>query len=257
MSLYDATQEAVWRQRAVALADAIVRHFLRDNGRLSTSPNEKELLIVPEDHGDDVYGSGTSATVDLLLRVSAATGEPRYASLADRVLRYVGSAVQEHPENWGTLVAAVNLNQSAARSAPAVAREGATARGPGIPGTADRVRVTATTMASGDHDEIVTILKIDEGWHVNANPASFDYLIPTSVSFEGLSATRVVYPRAVRIKPEFAPAGLGVYEGTATVITRYPKGAVTGAGSVRGAVTVQACSNEVCLPPATIAVTPK
>jgi len=112
-------------------------------------------------------------------------------------------------------------------------------------------------MATGDHDEIVTILKIDEGWHVNANPASFDYLIPTSVSFEGLSATRLVYPRAVRIKPKFAPDGLDVYEGTTKVVTVLPKGALAGIGSVRGTVMVQACSNEVCLPPATIAVTPK
>jgi hypothetical protein len=257
MSLSDATKEAVWRQRAVALADAIVRHFLRDNGRLSTSANEKELLIVPADHGDDVYGAGTSATVDLLLRVGAATRDPRYASFADRILRYVGAGVQEHPENWGTLVAAVNLNRAEGGSAPSVARAPATVRGAGIPGTADRVRVTATTGAAGDHDEIVTTLKIDEGWHVNANPASFDYLIPTSVSFERLSATRVVYPQRVRIKPKFAPDGLDVYEGTTKVVTLFPKGALEGAGTVRGTVTVQACSNEVCLPPATIAVTPK
>ena len=101
------------------------------------------------------------------------------------------------------------------------------------------------------------MLEVDDGWHVNANPASFDYLIPTSVSFEGLSATRVVYPTAVRIKPKFAPDGLDVYEGATKVVTVLPKGALTGTGSVRGAVTVQACSHEVCLPPATIAVTPK
>ena len=252
MSLYDATKNPVWKDRAVALAEAITRHFLHENGRLSTSPNENELLIVPQDHGDDVVGSGTSAALDLLLRVGTATGTPRYASLADRILRYVGGGVQDHPDSWGTLVAAVNYHQVVATS-PA----GPSARTLAMPGTADHVRVTATTLATGDHDEIVTTLTVDAGWHVNANPASFDYLIPTRVSFEGLSATRFVYPPAVRIKPKFAPDGLDVYEGVTRVVALFTKGALKDAGSIRGTLTVQACSNEVCLPPANIPVAPK
>ncbi len=257
MALYEATKDLVWRQRAAPLADAIVRHFLHESGRLSTSPNEKELLIMPQDHGDDVYGSGTSAAIDLLLRVGA-TGEPRYASLADRVLRYVGGGVQENPDTWGVLVAAVNLDQLAARSPgrETVARAGPSPRDFEVPRTADHVHVTAT-LVTGDRDEIVTTLEVDDGWHVNANPASFDYLIPTSVSFEGLSATRVVYPTAVRIKPKFAPDGLDVYEGVVKVVALFPKGALKGLGGIRGTLTVQACSNEVCLPPAEIPVVPQ
>lgn len=227
-------------------------YFLHENGRLSTSPNENELLIVPQDHGDDVYGSGTSAAIDLLLRVGTATGTPRYTSLADRVLRYIGSGVQKNPDSWGTLVAAVNHHQVVAAS-PA----GPAGPTPAMPGTADRVRVTAATRATGGHDEIVTTLTIDPGWHVNANPASFDYLIPTSVSFEGLSASGFVYPPAVRIKSKFAPDGLDVYEGETRVVALFPKGALKDAASIRGTLTVQACSDEVCLPPAEIPVTPK
>ena len=251
LSLYDVTKNPVWKDRAVALTEATSLHFLHENGRLSTSPNEKQLLIVPQDHGDDVYGSGTSAAIDLLLRVGSATGTPRYRSLADRILRYVGGGVEEHPDSWGTLVAAVSNHQMMSASGELSARNLA------MPGTADRVRVTATTLATDDHDEIVTTLKADPGWHVNANPASFDYLIPTTVSFEGLSATRVVYPHTVRIKPKFAPDGLDVYEGVTKVVAIFPRGALKPAGSIRGTLTVQACSDEVCLPPAKIPMMPK
>ena len=258
MSLYEATGEPVWRERAATLADAISQHFLHEDGRLSTSPNEKELLIVPQDHGDDVYESGTSAAVDLFLRLAAATGEARYASLADRVLGYVSGGVQQHPDSWGTLVAVVNLHEAAAGSTGrgTVAGAGSSTTNLGIPGSEKHVHVTAT-IAMGDHDEIVTTLDVDEGWHVNANPASFTYLIPTSVSFEGLSALRVIYPKAVRIKPKFAPDGLDVYEGVTKVVALFPKGTLTGAADIRGTLTVQACSNEVCLPPARIPVAPK
>ncbi len=190
------------------------------------------------------------AAIDLLLRVGTATGTSRYTSLADRILRYVGGGVRDHPDMWGTLVAAVNHHQVVVASLA-----GPSAPTLGMPGTADRVRVTATTLATGDHDEIVTTLTIDPGWHVNANPASFDYLIPTSVSFEGLSATRVVYPTAARIKPRFAPDGLDVYESETKLVAVFPKGALTGVDKIDGTLTVQACSDEVCLPPAQIPIT--
>jgi hypothetical protein len=61
----------------------------------------------------------------------------------------------------------------------------------------------------------------------------------------------------VRIRPKFAPDGLDVYEGVTKIVALFPKGALKEAASIRGTLTVQACSNEVCLPPATIQMTPK
>ena len=74
-----------------------------------------------------------------------------------------------------------------------------------------RARRSKSEEAAGEaHDEIVTTVQVDYGWHVNANPASFDYLFPTAVAFEGLSHARITYPPAVRIHPRFAPDGLDV-----------------------------------------------
>jgi uncharacterized protein YyaL (SSP411 family) len=255
LSLYEATTDQLWRARAGALADAIGRHFFREDGRLSTSPNETALLIAPQDHGDDVQSSGTSAAIDLLLRLGRAPGGARYTSVADRTLRYIARSVSEHGDSWGTLVAAVNLHGPG----NVWARAGRAWSGAGVDvfSSAARVRVTASTATKDDHDEIVTTIQVEEGWHVNANPASFDYLIPTSVSFEGLPAIRVVYPQAVRIKPQFAPDGLDVYEGVTRIVAVFPKGSLKDADCLRGALTVQACSNEVCLPPAKLRVAPE
>jgi hypothetical protein len=264
MALAEATGETVWRERATTLADDIVRRFLHADGRLATTPHERALLVPPVDDGDGVAPSGTSATVDLLLRVSAATGAARHAAVADRVIRYVGGAVQEHPALWGTLVAGVGRHgapietrvASDAPRGPRSAPPGTGADRLALPATTDHVRVSATAATAGDHDEIVTTLQVDPGWHVNANPASFDYLIPTSVAFEGLAPVRVVFPKAVRIRPKFAPDGLDVYEGTARLVAVFPKGALERAAGIRGTVTTQACSDEVCLPPAKIPVVP-
>jgi hypothetical protein len=258
MSLYDATKNTVWLDRAKTLAGDIERQFLHDDGRLATSPNERTLLIVPQDDGDDVYPSGTSATVDLLLRLNAVAADPRYSSLAERIVRYVGGGVREHPDSWGAMVASLSVHEQAAgpTGGEKVARTSPSDKVLELPRTADHVRVTASTAATGGDDEIVTTLHIDDRWHVNANPASFDYLIPTSVAFEGLVATRVIYPRAVRITPQFAPDGLEVYEGVANLVALFPKGTLARAAGIRGTLTVQACSDQVCLPPAKIRVVP-
>lgn len=61
LSLFDATREPVWRERAITLADAIVKRFVRADGTVSTTTYEKELLLAPQDFGDNAYPSATSA----------------------------------------------------------------------------------------------------------------------------------------------------------------------------------------------------
>ena len=48
---------------------------------------------------------------------------------------------------------------------------------------AAHVRVSGTIRARATYDEIVVKLDIEQGFHVNANPASFDFLVPTTVTF--------------------------------------------------------------------------
>ena len=71
---------------------------------------------------------------------------------------------------------------------------------PGSSRTEDHVHVTARRAG----DTLLITLRIDTGYHVNANPASDDYLIPTGVAFAGFVPERIIYPRAIPFKPAFA-----------------------------------------------------
>jgi DsbC/DsbD-like thiol-disulfide interchange protein len=97
-------------------------------------------------------------------------------------------------------------------------------------------------------------LRIVDGYHVNANPATYDYLIATSVGFDGLTPTQVHYPVAILFKPAFAPAGLKVYEGEVTLSAFFPKGTIGKDLEIRAIVSTQACNSEICLPPAKLPV---
>jgi len=71
---------------------------------------------------------------------------------------------------------------------------------PGSSRTEDHVHVSARRAG----DDLLITLRIDPGYHINANPASDDYLIPTGVAFAGFVPERIIYPRAIPFKPAFA-----------------------------------------------------
>jgi hypothetical protein len=92
-------------------------------------------------------------------------------------------------------------------------------------------------------------LIIDEGWHVNANPASLPFLIPTAVEFrDGVQPERIDYPPGKAFHPAFSDEALSVYEGRVEIKARLVREGDLAAASV--AVRYQACDHQRCLPPA-------
>jgi uncharacterized protein YyaL (SSP411 family) len=260
LALAEASGERTWRVRAERLADDALRLFSRGDGSLATTLAEKELVVAPQDGGDNAYPSGTSAAVALLLRLGA--GKPRFRAAADRTLARVASRVSAEPQAWPVLVAAAAVTPpspatktagpAASKADPAPDRAA-----PQAPDTAAHVRVKAKAASRPTHDEIVVSVQIEPGYHVNANPASFDYLIPTGVSFDGLTPSRIAYPEATLFKPAFAREGIRVYQGNVEIRAEVPRGALKRHKALSGTVSAQACNDQVCLPPAKLPLTVK
>jgi hypothetical protein len=262
MSLYDVTRENIWRDRAAMLATALLQQFAHPDGALSTTLDEKNLLIPVGDSEDSDVPSGTSAALGLLLRLRDATGDVQFSAAATRIVRHLSGRFSERPEIWPAAITALNLHPltaaelGAARDAAArSAEDRRTGQAFHAPETSDHVRASAVARAGEKDDEIVVTLQIDDGYHVNANPASFDYLIPTSVAFAGLTSPRTNYPKQSRFRSAFAPDELAVYEGTVPLVVTVPKGAIATQGELKGEVDVQACDAKICLPPSKLPVT--
>jgi uncharacterized protein YyaL (SSP411 family) len=258
MSLADVTGTKTWRDRAALLANSLLDRFAREDGSFSTTANEQDLLIPIADDADMETPSGTSMAVDLLLRLHEASGEARYLDTATRAVNRLSGQFQERPEGWAAAVAALNRrplastheNATAANSPPVASTPG----GIRMPVTADHVRVAASGKSVPDGDEILVTIKVDDKFHINANPASFDFLIPTSVEFKGVKPAKVEYPKPIRFTAQFAPEGLDVYEGSIAVVAKFPKGSLRGIKAIQGSVTAQACTNQICLPPSTLPI---
>ena len=113
---------------------------------------------------------------------------------------------------------------------------------------------TGTAMSSGNSGQALVLLNIEPGYHVNANPATYPYLIATEVTadkVDGLDIGSAIYPPAKKQKFQFADEPLAVYEGQVEV--KLPlKIARKGSHSLPLKVRVQACDHEKCFPPATL-----
>jgi thioredoxin:protein disulfide reductase len=113
---------------------------------------------------------------------------------------------------------------------------------------------TGTAISGGNDGEALVMLNIEPGYHVNANPATYPYLIATEVSadkVEGLDVGKAIYPPAKMQKFEFADEPLAVYEGQVEV--RLPiKVASKGTRALPLNIRVQACDHEKCFPPVTL-----
>jgi hypothetical protein len=118
--------------------------------------------------------------------------------------------------------------------------------------TADHVRIAAVDLVSRDEDRVIVVVVIDPGFHINSNPASFDYLIPTTLTMTNQTPVRVIYPEAVSFKPKFADQAINVYEGRIQIVAALRKGTFVREKYLFGTLIAQACTDEICLPPASL-----
>lgn len=124
---------------------------------------------------------------------------------------------------------------------------------------ADVVRAGASNVEikAGGSAEASIKLTVASGYHINANPPSFKYLIATEMTAdpaEGITPGKPVYPASVSRTFAFSKDPLSVYEGEATI--KLPLNAAgnaqKGAHTLKGKLRVQPCDQEACYPPRTI-----
>ena len=114
-------------------------------------------------------------------------------------------------------------------------------------------------VARGGSFQIAVVLKIRDGFHINAREKSADYLIATDLRSEapaGFKTGDVTYPKGELHSFSFSKKPLNVYEGKVILrmeVTALPD-APLGAQHIPLKLRYQACSSEVCLPPVTLEV---
>jgi uncharacterized protein YyaL (SSP411 family) len=245
LALHTATGDVVWRTRARQVADAMLRRFARPDGSLASTSDDTDLLVAPPVAGDQMRPSGQSAAVALLLGLRSDGGDPSYGEAAYRALSRITTQVDAQPYAWGSLLASLSrpsLRTTLDHASASIRTTRA------LPSSADHVHGIAQRTPAG---ALRVTLDIDKGYHINANPASGRYLIPTQLSADPPVRLQVNYPGAEIFKAAFAPQGLAVYTGRVVLHAQLSPSAPA---LTHVTVRVQACNDQLCLAPARVEI---
>lgn len=158
---------------------------------------------------------------------------------------------------FGLLFAALILFAGCSRPAANQGSNGSSPAERNIRSSADVVKLggSAIAFSQAGSGEVAVPLIIDDGFHVNANPATFPYLIPTEVTpgkVAGIEVGKPIYPAAEKRRFQFADEPLAVYEGKIEVKLPLRTSGFKGSRELPITVRVQACDQEKCFPPDTL-----
>jgi uncharacterized protein YyaL (SSP411 family) len=244
LDLYDADGDRRWLDQARSVVDTALGRFLdvSGGGFFETDASHGPLLGRVRNGYDGDRPSGAGVMAGVLLRLGAATGEPRYAGLARRTVEGFLGELQRTPRGMESLASAAHalLGAGAGTALPVAAVEtrAAAARQTRGPVTVD---VSGTAGARG-LERVQVGLAIDPGWRVVGRRPSGSGLVGLSVSVPGVG---------VRASPAYPPAG----DYTGRVVVDVPLAWARGggdAGAVRVRVVFQACDDAGCRAPETL-----
>ena len=204
LGLYQATRDGKWLNSARTLTDRMIQLFWDDKngGFYYTKADAKHLIVRTKKPYDSAIPSGNAVAVANLL----AFGED-YQDYAEKTLQSFAQSMSQSPSSFMYMHFALNRYLTAG--------EGLDAATPSI--------VNASAEVKSENKGIYNIvlqLDIAEGWHMNANPAGQDNLIPTTITVDADTSVEivdVVYPKGRSAHFEFSEESLNVYEGNLTI----------------------------------------
>jgi len=240
LAVYDADGDALWLERATQLTDSMIKQFkdVDGGGFFMGAPvvSGADLITRPKDLHDASTPSGNSIALRVLARLYRRTGEARYGEEADQLIDAFSSALAEQTGGFYYLLTGLAEHLDVETGPTQYAARGV-------------VRASARLL---DDERMEINIDLKEGWHINAPEPLQDYLIPTSISDEQQQPLQgTEFPEPVMRKLGFQSETLSLYEGRVTLRAGMPENA-DGSPLVPINLTLQACSDEICLAPETL-----
>ncbi|MDX1643046.1 MAG: hypothetical protein R3244_01670, partial [Thermoanaerobaculia bacterium] len=239
LALDRATSDERWLEAAIDLTEEQIDRLADPLGGFFNAAEGDDLLVRPKEIVDGALPAANAVACLDLLELAERTREGSWRERAEATLRAFASQVEQRPEGARMMAVAV---------ARAGGTEGAEAR-ESPSGTPMQARAAQAVeahlgLAAPDADgwrSFELDLKIGEGLHLNAHPASLDFLVPPEVSASDLELDDVVYPEGEPLEASFAERPIAVYRGEVRI-----EGRLRGEGELH--LAYQACSEHGCLP---------
>ena len=256
ISLYDLSQDTRWLQRARSLIETMHDDFwdhtgggLFMNASITTGEKATPVMGRPKDVNDGAVPSGNAVALHALARLARRPGSKEEYLAAEKratvLLSTFARAVNQQPLAFTYLLLAARMQMGGASGALQYAAHGNVR----ISGNID-----ANANVGADAIALVVELRIQPGWHINANKPLSENLVPTTVEAGVGSSTwnlmDVSYPRPIVKALGFQSEALALYEGSVRVTVRLRQNESSpDSPPLRIKLRLQACDDKICLPP--------
>lgn len=239
LSLYDATGDEVWLDRAVQIIDAMEARFAAVDGGYylgGSAVAGAPLVMRPKNIHDASTASGNGVALSVFARLFDRLGEREHELAAQRLIAAFAGLISTQRGSIDALMSGLAEHSGNGRSKIQYAGRG-------------KARARAELTGDG---RIRVNIALDDGWHLNADKPLQDYLIGTAITDgNGVELVDARYPEAEVRRLAFQSEALALYEGEVGIEARLP----TDRNAIGHAVVrlrLQVCSDEVCLAPETL-----
>jgi uncharacterized protein len=112
LALYEATFDRRWLDESRRLAEETLRLFWNTEREtfFDTGHDQESLVVRPRNIFDNAVPSGTSVTIEWLLRLAIVTGLERYETIALQALRPMADVMQKYPSGFGRYLCALDFH---------------------------------------------------------------------------------------------------------------------------------------------------
>ena len=240
LGLYQATGDEKWLNSAKRLNDAMIQLFWdgKNGGFYYTKADAKHLIVRTKKPYDSAVPSGNAVAVANLLAFGT-----NYRRYAEETLQIFAQSMSQSPSSFMYMHFALNRYLTSKEEI-----------GPATPSI-----ISATAEVKAESKEIYAVtlqLDIAEGWHINANPAGQDNLIPTTITVDAnipLELADVAYPKGRSTRFAFSNEFLNVYEGNLAIPLKLRlKSERKKSTQIVLKLTYQPCNETECLLPQTL-----
>ena len=230
---------------AIDLMAYATEKFAADGGGyFDTLADQADLFVRTRSTYDGAIPSGNSGMIQSLLSLTERSGDEAYVRQAAHCLRSFASPLTQSGLGMTHMLRALRrLTQSADENTANLLADPAEA------GTSPNAGpIAAEVFAVPERNgEYIVRLTIADGYHLNANPASADFLVPTQITAED-AALDVDYPAGELKRYPFAEESVAVYEGIVELRVK------ASAALTTLQIAYQACTDTACLEPAELSL---
>ena len=247
IALFDASGEERWLAQAESLTDVMVQQFWDEGSGgfyMTAGSPDVPLMVRPKDKNDTAIPSGNAVALRVLSALAKRTGENVYLKQAQATLAAFSDLAKRIPENYAYMLVGADELLHGEQGARQYAAGG---------------KVTLYASLQRREQSVLELsigIDIKPGWHINAHRVLNEDLIPTVISIDdgeqAWTLDEIIYPKGKLKKLGFSQERLALYEGNVDIRARLRQGTGNTVKLLPVKISLQACSDKVCLLPETV-----